>query len=1224
MLAAGDLDLTYGASGIALADLGRADEARAMVAQSDGRVIVAGETGSGNGGDWRFALARFDATGALDSSFGSNGKIIADLGGNSTLSAIALQPDGKLLLSGFAGGLRKVARFNDDGSLDGSFGVAGQVTLPGSWPTPSQIIVQPDGKFLFVGNVQDALSTFMIALARFNTDGTADASFGSNGLATAYAPNSNDFVSAAAIQPDGRIVVVGGTGGYSHSRLVLARFTSSGQLDPTFGSGGETLTRLAPDVFNNPIGGAARGVQVQDDGTLLVAAATHLDPSVSQPKPAVLRYTSAGLLDTSFGTGGECELNTSVYDTGKMPMAIQADHKIVLAYEDNAYGTAFGLGRITADGQPDGTFGTPPYADQVGIVRIKAGYGGAGVAIAPDGNIVEAGYASETSPNLFDFELVKVLSGASPGADWATLGPDGTLTVSGTANSDGFSLGVSNGTLTVARNADSPQTFPADAVKTIVLSAGAGSDGVQIGAGLPPTTLDLGDGNDQVTVLATPVGAAAGGPISILGGAGTDIAYCFGPGPDVSFDGGDGSFDQLNIIGTDVASSGIDDFFTIHSSSVHRSTLSAALPDNNYTFSNVESLLVSGHAGNDQFLVIAPDMTAPSMRINGDSGNDEVDITAAPPGKPISVYGGDGNDLVSVGPNANASVSFDSGNGTDQVNINGSTGDDVFTVTNSSISDGSSAISYAGTSPIPENVTIYGDDGNDIFNVSSTASNITFLTGGNGNDTFNVAGTGSLGPIKGSLILDGFNGVDRAVFTDASLAVPVTYNLSADAVGAVQLLDIDNVSLTAGSAADTFNLTPSPATAFAIDGGAGSAQNKLNIDASSAGSVLLAALPPDGGTYTFGNALPVTFSRIQWLKDVIAPTVTARFSAAAPSIGPQSLSVTFSEPLSAPLTVAALTIIDNATGNPVSPDAFAYDSATHTATATFAQPLPDSLYTATLDASQIADVAGNALDGNGDGAPGDNFTFNFIPIQPTAVTASATSGFELQAHWLPLAGASLPVDGLTLQRSINGGPFLTIATLPPDALEFDDNGLDPGTLYTYRVQTFRGTFNSAWSPAGTVMTFLPGDVDGNYTIDLFDIAALLASKYNTGQAATWADGDQNGDGVVDFFDITEILASNYNTGPYWTPPAPAAVPSASVSAISAAVPAPRTAISAASTRSAVANPAAASRAALRENGWPFALSPAFAPSSSSSSSWPPPLTGQRMLQRRRWWLADET
>jgi titin len=148
-------------------------------------------------------------------------------------------------------------------------------------------------------------------------------------------------------------------------------------------------------------------------------------------------------------------------------------------------------------------------------------------------------------------------------------------------------------------------------------------------------------------------------------------------------------------------------------------------------------------------------------------------------------------------------------------------------------------------------------------------------------------------------------------------------------------------------------------------------------------------------------------------------------------------------------------------------------------------------------------------------------------VAPATLTATATSGFATHLAWGPVAGA----DGYHVERSTAGGTFVDIATVTSNS--FDDTHLTPGTRYSYRVRAaVGGVALPTYSPTASTMTFLPGDVNGDYRIDFFDISDLLASKYNTGQPATWAEGDQNGDGVVDFFDLTEILSGHYNTGPY--------------------------------------------------------------------------------------------
>jgi membrane-associated phospholipid phosphatase len=164
-------------------------------------------------------------------------------------------------------------------------------------------------------------------------------------------------------------------------------------------------------------------------------------------------------------------------------------------------------------------------------------------------------------------------------------------------------------------------------------------------------------------------------------------------------------------------------------------------------------------------------------------------------------------------------------------------------------------------------------------------------------------------------------------------------------------------------------------------------------------------------------------------------------------------------------------------------------------------------------------------------APAATPAADLTSFTPAAPGASASSGSVIGLS-LPALAAGVPDAVYEIQRATAVGTFATIVSTT--ASSYNDTGLDPATFYRYRIRADSSSLSqvSNWSPLTNCRTLGYGDANGDYSVDFFDIVALLASHYNTGQPATWADGDVNGDGVVDFFDITEILASHFNTGNY--------------------------------------------------------------------------------------------
>ena len=263
-----------------------------------------------------FALVRFNSDGTLDISFGTGGKVTTDFGlstqgfSYAQANSIALQQDGKIVLAGTAllNSVRNFAlvRYNSNGTLDTGFSTGGKVTTPFSTPNPSfdnasaeSVAVQPDGKIVAAG-----LAAFDIALARYNSNGTLDTSFGTGGEVTTSISPSYDQAFSVAVQQDGKIVVAGRTvtlsDGNFHS--ALARYNSDGMLDTTFGTGGSVTNIFA--AANE----AVSSIAVQLDGKLVAAGGANFtgnsDFALARFTLAVNPSLASLLLNPTTVTGG--------------------------------------------------------------------------------------------------------------------------------------------------------------------------------------------------------------------------------------------------------------------------------------------------------------------------------------------------------------------------------------------------------------------------------------------------------------------------------------------------------------------------------------------------------------------------------------------------------------------------------------------------------------------------------------------------------------------------------------------------------------------------------------------------------------------------------------------------------------------------------------------------------------------------------------------------------
>jgi len=230
--------------------------AAAIALQSNGDILA----GCG------FMITRYNSTGQFDTTFGSGGSApLKDAGPN--VNAIAVQADGRILVAssdiGFEG---MVTRYNSNGSVDTSLGILGQA---GSISPTNAMVLQGNGQIVIAGNLITTVSPAAngFGLIRYNTNGGIDTTFGSQGgVATGFSGPSNAVANAAVVQSNGDVIAAGSAfNSSSPSEFALARYTSGGSLDITFGMGGRVLTS-----FSNG-GGSIAAIVLQPDGKIVVA-----------------------------------------------------------------------------------------------------------------------------------------------------------------------------------------------------------------------------------------------------------------------------------------------------------------------------------------------------------------------------------------------------------------------------------------------------------------------------------------------------------------------------------------------------------------------------------------------------------------------------------------------------------------------------------------------------------------------------------------------------------------------------------------------------------------------------------------------------------------------------------------------------------------------------------------------------------------------------------------
>jgi len=427
----GSLDTSFDADGKVTTRVGTGDDsARGIALPSDGKIVVAGY--SIDGSNYDFALARYNANGSLDTSFDADGKVTTSFGSASNYGySVAVQSDGKMVLAGYTyNGSNDdfaLVRYNANGSLDTSFDGDGVVTTDfGNWDDGYSIALQPDGKIVVAGS-----SGGDFALARYNPNGSLDTTFDGDGKVVTPIGSSGDYGYSVALQSDGKIVVAGYSYNGSNYDFALARYNTNGSLDTSFDGDGKVTT---PIGLSDEYG---RGVAVQSDGRIVVAGYSY---NGNDNDFALVRYNANGSLDTSFhGDGKVTTPFGSWYEYG-YSVALQPDGKIVVggsAWGDDSWSYDFALARYNSNGSLDTSFD----GDGKVVTPVGSGYDfGYSIALQSDGKIVLAGESSNGSN--YDFALVRYDADGSVDTSFGVAGRVTTALGSGDDRGRAVALGA--------------------------------------------------------------------------------------------------------------------------------------------------------------------------------------------------------------------------------------------------------------------------------------------------------------------------------------------------------------------------------------------------------------------------------------------------------------------------------------------------------------------------------------------------------------------------------------------------------------------------------------------------------------------------------------------------------------------------------------------------------------------------------------------------------------
>ena len=375
----GTLDKRFGKNGKITTDFFRnVDAINAIAIQPDGRIVVAGFAQlAGAGGTPRVvAVARYRSDGQPDTTFGNGGAVTTSFGGNfASASAVMVQPDGKIVIAGTVdfnpdlptSGLDfALARYNANGTLDGTFGNGGKVVFDffGSFDQANAAVLQPDGKIIVVGSASyDAFNQDIgFALARFNTDGSTDLGFGSGGKQISDFFGAGAIANGIVLQADGKFVVAGSASDSATrpnaTDIAVARYNADGSLDTTFGTGGETAIPFANSATEQ-----GNAVALAADSKIVVTGAA-FKTFATPPDFALVRYNADGTLDTAFGNNGTITNDIAGGTDVAQAIAIQDDGRIVAAGRSFRSNFDLTLARYRNEGTPTPTptDTTPPTA----------------------------------------------------------------------------------------------------------------------------------------------------------------------------------------------------------------------------------------------------------------------------------------------------------------------------------------------------------------------------------------------------------------------------------------------------------------------------------------------------------------------------------------------------------------------------------------------------------------------------------------------------------------------------------------------------------------------------------------------------------------------------------------------------------------------------------------------------------------------------------------------
>lgn len=429
-----DLDPTFGSNnnGIITGALPNSvrNNFNDIITQPDGKILAAGRTQLNSPGfPGNFLIGRYSIQGVADNTFGTNGFNTISIGTDAEINSLALQSNNQIIAAGRAtvSGISQfaLARFNSDGSVDKNFGTNGMVTTPiSAGCVISKVIIQSTGNIVAIGS-SVVNGAGVITLARYTPSGALDATFGSSGIVQTQV--GERCAARSGVLTSNDEILVAGFSADPIDLPIIVKYSADGSVDSSFGSGGVATLQLTTDYAQ------ARAIGLQSTGNIIIAGNTSIN---SLNNLLAARFSPTGVLDMTFGPNNT---GTQIAFLGQQSllnsMKIQSNDTISIAGALLNFSTVV---RLTADGIFDNTFGSS------GVVTTSAGNVASASAVTASalGKIIVSGFSDQ------NFFIAQYMPNNTPYITITTPAASSTITtgttlISGVTSETGVIVTVS-------------------------------------------------------------------------------------------------------------------------------------------------------------------------------------------------------------------------------------------------------------------------------------------------------------------------------------------------------------------------------------------------------------------------------------------------------------------------------------------------------------------------------------------------------------------------------------------------------------------------------------------------------------------------------------------------------------------------------------------------------------------------------------------------------------